>query len=384
MYKRFSKTLSLVLLVFSICIGAQASQLSLSHNEPALQFLGEHTIATGTLFKDVPIGGLSGVYFDQQQQLYYAISDARNTTQEGLSRIYALKIDTSAKGIENVEVKDMFNLLDSEGKPWPKGTVDAEGIAPTPDGKGFYWSSELGSPLRITDYQGRLVADLAHVIPEYYNPYEKKDSPVGTRSGVSYEGLSLTPDGKTLFVAVEAPLKQDGPLATPLNSAPTRILKYKVNQNDSSLTLIGEFIYNTDAIPQVSKFGVNDNGVSEMLAINENKAIIIERAGRNASEGYNDWDFNIRVYLIDLSESTNIMGTVALRDIEKVSTIQPALKKLLIDFSNITDKPDCIEGVTFGPTIDGKKTLLFVSDNNFQPYQSNKFFFFQDNQGVLN
>ncbi|HBX8129471.1 TPA: esterase-like activity of phytase family protein, partial [Klebsiella pneumoniae] len=44
---------------------------------------------------------------------------------------------------------------------------------------------------------------------------------------------------------------------------------------------------------------------------------------------------------------------------------------------------DCIEGVTFGPMIDGKKTLIFVSDNNFQPYQNTKFYLFQDVNDVL-
>lgn len=382
MYKNLSKTLSLAALIFGICTGVQAK--TFSHNEPALLFLGENQITSDVKFKDVPVGGLSGIYYDEKQQLYYSISDSRNTPQEGLARVYTFKMNTSAKGIENVEVKDMFNLLDAEGKPWTKGTVDVEGIAPTPDGKGFYWTSELGSPLRIMDNQGRFVADLSTAIPEYYNPQGKKDDPIGVRSGLSFEGLSITPDRKTLFVALETALKQDGSIATTVNSTAIRILKYQINQKDNSLSLVGEFIYNTDAVPQVSEFGVNDNGVSEILAINENKAIIVERAGRNASEGFNDWDFNIRVYLIDLSQSSNIMGTASLSEIKKLSLMQPVLKQLVIDFNSITDKPDCIEAVGFGPIIDGKKTLMFVSDNNFQPYQSNKFFLFQDNQGLLN
>lgn len=382
MLKKLNKKVALTALFLGVCIGAQAK--TLSHNQPALMFLGENQIATGTTFKDIQIGGLSGIWYDQKQELYYAISDSRNTPQEGLARVYTLKINTSAKGIEKVEVKDMFNLVDEKGQPWVKGAVDAEGIAPTPDGKGFYWTSELGSPLRIMDAKGNFVADLAGVIPDYYNPQGKKDDPIGVRSGLSFEGLSVTPDGKTLFIALESALKQDGPLATTVNSTPVRVLKYQINQKDNSLKLTGEFIYNTDAIPQVTSFGVNDNGVSEILAVNENKAIIIERAGRNASEGFNDFDFDIRVYLADFSQSSNIMGTASLSDIKKVSTMQTVQKRLLIDFNNITDKPDCIEAVAFGPEIDGKKTLVFASDNNFQPYQSNKFFLFQDNQGLLN
>jgi hypothetical protein len=298
--------------------------------------------------------------------------------------MYRLKISTSANGIDGVDVEDMIYLLDENGALWAKGQVDAEGIAPTADGKGFYWSSELGAPLRITDKEGRFVADLSDAVPEYYHPQGKKEDPLGVRSGLSFEGLSLTPDGKTLFVALESSLKQDGQMATTVSSAPVRILKYRVNPTDNSLTLTAEFIYNTDAIPRVTPFGVNDNGVSEILAISENRAIIIERAGRNASEGFSEFDFDIRVYLVDISAATNVMGVESLSGIEKLSTLQPLHKRLLIDFNNITDKPDGIEAVAFGPEINGKKTLLFASDNNFQSYQSNKFFLFQDNQGLLN
>ena len=379
---KFNKNWLLATLIFSLCTGVPAKVTN--HNETELLFLGESEIKTGTHFNDVQIGGLSGIYYDKADKLYYAISDSRNTPQEGLARMYALDITTSAKGIEKLTVKNSYNLLDAEGQPWKKGDVDAEGIAPLVNGNGFYWSSELGSPLRIMDKQGKFVADLADVIPAYYNTQGKKEDPIGIRSGTTFESLSITPDGKTLFLATETALKQDGPLATTIHSSPTRILKYAINPENNALTLTSEFIYNIDPIPQVSQFAVNDNGLSEVLAINENKAIVIERAGRNASEGFNDWDFNIRVYLVDFSKSTNIIGLQSLTEITKLSATQPVQKRLLIDFARITEAPDCIEAVTFGPEIDGKKTLLFVSDNNFQPYQSNKFYLFQDNQGLFN
>ena len=39
---------------------------------------------------------------------------------------------------------------------------------------------------------------------------------------------------------------------------------------------------------------------------------------------------------------------------------------------------DNIEGVTFGPTLpNGHNTLLFVADNNFQPFEKNQFLLFE-------
>lgn len=376
-------------LILTALVVFSASTLSktppVTESTLSLQFLGEKSISTQTRFKDIPVGGLSGIYYDNKKQIYTAISDSRNTPMEGMSRIYTFKIDTSLNGIGNISVVDMHNLLDAEGNPWKKGVVDAEGIAPTPNGNGFYWSSELGSGLRITDPNGKFIADLDNSIPEYFSTKTQgeKDAPIGLRYGLSFEGLSLTPDSKTLFIGTETALKQDAPIAGTMNSSPTRILKYQVNPLDNSLTMAGEYVYNLDAIPQVSKFGISDNGLSEILAISDKKLLIVERAGRNASKGYDDWDFNVRVYLVDLEGSTDIQGTYSLKDIDP-KTLQTAQKRLLIDFNLLTDKPDCIEGMTFGPTIDGKKSLVFVSDNNFQPYQSNKFYLFLDKNGLLN
>ena len=59
----------------------------------------------------------------------------------------------------------------------------------------------------------------------------------------------------------------------------------------------------------------------------------------------------------------------------------PLKKKLLIDFdsfkTNLTDKIiDNIEGITFGPKLaNGNKSLILISDDNFQIYgkQLNQF-----------
>ncbi len=350
-----------------------------------LDYIGEYSLPTSTSYQDILFVGISGLYFDADKSIYYGISDARNTKQEGVSRFYTLTMDIDKKGIHNVNITGMKNLLNQDGKIWPNGQADAEGIAPTPNGKGLFWTSELGSALRITDFDGSFIADYNDVIPPYYNVLgvSDKTSNVGVRSGTSFEGVSLTPDKKNVFISVETALKQDGPISTPLNSSPARLLKYDANPKTNQLTLVGEYIYNIDPIPEVSEFAVNDNGVSDILAINDHQLLFIERAGRNASKGYDDWNFNIRVYLADITNSTNIKGIDTLSNIKEKSQFQPIMKKLLIDFSDYTDTPDNVEGITFGPIIDGHKTLVFVTDNNFQPYQSNKFYVFIDNKDIL-
>lgn len=365
------------LTAFFFLAGAMASETRLS-------FLNEYQIPTSTEYQGVLFGGLSGVSWDSGKNTYYAISDARNTKAEGNARFYSLKINTSRTGIKNVEIIGMTELVDQQKKSFSEQEVDGEGIALSPDKKSLLWVSELGSPLRKSALSGELKTDFGKSVPSYYNAGgDLKKAPTGLRSGLAFESISITPDGKYLFMGAESALKQDGGISTTTQSSPARILKFGLDKEGNVGELVGEYVYNVDPIPQVSRFGVSDNGLSEVLAISDTKLLVIERSGRNASDGFKDFDFNIKAYVADLSLATNIKGNASLSDIEDKKTFQPVMKKLAIDFNDYTNKPDCIEGVTFGPLIDGKKTLIFVSDNNYQPYQENKFYMFIDDKNVL-
>ncbi len=87
--------------------------------------------------------------------------------------------------------------------------------------------------------------------------------------------------------------------------------------------------------------------------------------------------------MVDLTAASDIKDIDSLQDWSNKSTLQPVSKKLLIDFADYTSSADCIEGVTFGPLIDGYTSLIFVSDNNFQPHQQTKFYLFIDKENKL-
>lgn len=365
--------------LLSLFIGFSPSSFA---GESGLKYLGEYSIPTSLSWKNVPFGGLSAIRWHEGERRFYAISDSRNTPAEGKPRFYKLDIALATSGIKDVVIEQQYDLLNADNEAWKKGFVDAEGLVITPENQ-FLWTSEAGSPLRRSTLNGELIEDLSAIFPAGYLVDGKKEDPEGFRNGVSWEGLSFTPDSRYLYVAAEGALKQDGLLASPLNSSPSRILKFRYSRDTKKPVLEKSFLYNIDPVSHVSKFGINDNGVSEILALDENKFLVIERSGRNVSEGFNDWDFSVKVWLADSSTSTNIKDINSLMQVKDRGVIQPVVKKLLIDFSDITSAPDCIEGVTFGPLIDGKKTLLFVSDNNFQPHQNTKFYLFQDVNNVL-
>ena len=59
--------------------------------------------------------------------------------------------------------------------------------------------------------------------------------------------------------------------------------------------------------------------------------------------------------------------------------VVPVKRTMLLDLSSLTNDDgsvlalDNIEGIPFGPTVHGKRTLILVSDNNFNPAQFTQF-----------
>ncbi|PTT77885.1 hypothetical protein DBR42_24520, partial [Pelomonas sp. HMWF004] len=83
----------------------------------------------------------------------------------------------------------------------------------------------------------------------------------------------------------------------------------------------------------------------------------------------------IKLYRIDTQGATDVSGWPSIKGREVV----PVQRKLLLDLSTLKNDDgsvlalDNIEGITFGPEVDGKRTLILVSDNNFNPAQFTQF-----------
>jgi hypothetical protein len=123
-----------------------------------------------------------------------------------------------------------------------------------------------------------------------------------------------------------------------------------------------------------------ENGLTELLALDETRLMALERAclmapGAPAARN------TARLYLVDLSGADDVspVGRVA------VSAARPATKTLLVDFEALIPRwppalanLDNFEGLAFGPPLpDGHRTLLVMSDDNFRPTQSTVFVWFK-------
>src|SRR3546814_6325720 len=91
------------------------------------------------------------------------------------------------------------------------------------------WYTSEGDRIRKSDpfirralRSGEFVKDLG--VPAMFAM--RRFQRTGPRSNLSYEGMTFARDGQSLWVAMEGPLWQDGPVPTPSAVAMARITQY--------------------------------------------------------------------------------------------------------------------------------------------------------------
>ncbi len=83
----------------------------------------------------------------------------------------------------------------------------------------------------------------------------------------------------------------------------------------------------------------------------------------------------IKVFLADITHAEDISNIASLKNKTNIKMIS---KKLILNMDNLNIFIDNIEGVTFGPTLsNGKRSLIFIADNNFNPLEKSQFLLFE-------
>jgi hypothetical protein len=270
---------------------------------------------------------------------------------------------------------------------WPNDArFDTEGLRMSNDGRFVYISDEYGPYVYEFDrVTGRRVRSLS--MPSSFgvaHPNTSTTTETGTGGTASNtqgrvankgaEGLAITPDGRTLVVAMQSPLIQDGGTTGNYNSdgssggtAYTRIVTFDL----PSGRVTHQYAY-----PLLTAKTAN----SELLAVNGHQFLMDERDG-SGRETANDDSSPAKVkylYQIDLEGATDVSNIPDLRK----GGFKPVTKSSapFLDFVSVvasagipaTSVPSKIEGEAFGPDIEmnGKTvhTLYLSNDNDFLPY----------------
>ncbi|MCP2270384.1 esterase-like activity of phytase family protein [Actinokineospora diospyrosa] len=332
-----------------------------------VRLIGERIVPNALVFQGTTVGGLSGIDRDPRTGGYVLISDDRSDRQP--ARFYTARIDVTATGVGPVEFTGTSPLLRPDGKTYPPlstgdgTTVDPEDIRVDPWTGDYTWSQEgdrrpnllIDPSIRTAERDGRFARELP--LPANL----KITADRGPRQNLVLEGLTYAAAGSLVVAAVEGPLLQDGPDATPEHGALTRIAVQTRTGHQ-----LAQYAYPEEPVfaKPTPATGFAANGVSSILAVDPldpTRFLVVERAFVTGVGN------KVRVYEVDTTGATN----VANRDLADPTGVRPVRKRLLVDLADLgLSTVDNIEGIAWGPRLrTGERSLLLVSDDNFSATQ---------------
>jgi len=279
----------------------------------------------------------------------------------------------------NAQITGLPNIKGRDEVPFhPQGTkelaydpygLDIEGIAYNAKDDTFWLSDEYGPSLVHVKRDGTIIERIVpkgwakqvstplvparEVLPPVYNQL---------RQNRGAEAVGITPDGSYLFMAMQSPLRN--PDKSTDHSRQLRIIKIEL----STLKPVAEYAYLAENAKAFKNLKQSDIVISDLIAINEHTLLIDERdkdAGDKAQLK--------RIYAIDLSKATNILGKydqaklggktleqMSLADL-RANRILPPTKRTILDATSFQFPYEKIEGISL---VNGN-TLLIINDNDF-------------------
>jgi len=351
-------TVAALLLASPVAIPAAAAQAHAPSTPPAALACSPSAWAEGysdALNKLVvdgdTVGGLSALAYDSRRHAYGSVVD--HSTGE-LAEIWFF--DDPA----DPHVLGSLVLRRPDGTAYNENDFDGEGLAVLPNGD-YLVSSETEPSVRVFGRDGIQRSELA--IPARFLV-----APAGEATkNATLEGLTVSPDGRTVYAAMEGVLSGDIS-ATTGDATDRRILVYRLNHHHG-YDLVKEIGYQVDP----------GNRISEIAAYGSHGLLVLEAA---FTAGYGN---TIKVYAAP--HITGAADVTQVGDLGDTGTALLAKKTLVADVAQCPSlgatapepQPnpllDNYEGMTIAPggrDCDGLSELLLISDDNFSAAQNTR------------
>jgi hypothetical protein len=325
------------------------------------------------------LGGISAIDYTGTADDYLLLPDrgpADGATPYSC-RLHHLKLIVRPESQPAVEatITSTTMLVDEEGRnltgsakaftgrsPARWQRFDPEGVRRGPQGS-IYLSDEYGPTVAEFSENGKRIhffempAKLLVRHPSGSAEEEATANSTGRQPNGGMEGLAINTSGKKLLGAMQRPLIQD---SIPDEKLPGKRVgtNTRLIELDLAKGTTREFLYSLDATA---------NGISEILAINDQEFLVLERDGRPGKEARAK-----RLYKINLRGATDISQRESLPPQEIPQGVVPVQKSLFLDLLDPKfglageDFPEKVEGITFGPDLpDGRHLLIVAIDNDF-------------------
>jgi len=137
--------------------------------------------------------------------------------------------------------------------------------------------------------------------------------------------MSLSPDGRTLFVALQSAARQDGASTGAAFRNNTRLFTYDLSNLDQ-IALIGEYVVPLPKFQQGASTLVAAQ--SEVLALSDTQLLILPRDSNGRFVGTQQ-SLLRRVDVIDISAATNILGQPYEGQVAPGGVLNPAITPAL-------------------------------------------------------
>ncbi|SEA10230.1 esterase-like activity of phytase family protein [Psychroflexus halocasei] len=354
---------ALLLLFFISLVGCQSYRVKEQNND-IISFIDETTVFESEIEKFPDFGGISSIEYLRDDS-YIMVCDAPSNP-----RIYKAEIKINQDQISSFEILEKIEIEIPEEHQ--DKAFDLESMRYDQVNNVYY----IGSEGRISeDKEGFImVLDADFKIENIYNSLNHFTIENSRNNGL-FEGLSTDLSHEGFWFVNELPLKSDGREPGLFNSySPIRMNYFDLEKEK----ITKQFAVDLGRISKIPFLPFKVNGVTDILQLNENQFLFLERA---YSAGHANKGNNVRIFMIDISQATDVLDIESLKTYKK--EIQLVDKKLIFDFKSVknklTDKIiDNIEGITFGPKLpNGQQSLLLMSDDNFSSFSD------QINQVIL-
>ncbi|MFC4778961.1 esterase-like activity of phytase family protein [Paenibacillus sp. GCM10023252] len=274
----------------------------------------------------------------------------------------------SLTGLSNIASDEKpYDMTGTKLLPADPDGLDLEGIAYSPSGDTFWLSDEYRPSVIQVKRDGTV---LGRYVPQ---GDKAKLTAAGAQTPIfdtlpavyakrianrGFEGVTISPDGKFLYASIQSPMMVPDK-ATGEASRNLRILKMDLGTKQ----VVGEYVYVAEDAKSFTGVEQKDVVISDIHALATDVLLVDERDKLEGSAAQIK-----RVYKIDLSKATNILGTKTSEALEGLNTaalaeskIVAASKSLILDLVKLDYPYEKFEGLT----VVDKRTIAITNDNDF-------------------